>query len=82
MTWLLGLWGKTKVFAAASLVGVALVAAALLRARLDGKNAAEMKQTKARQRLQEKYDEVNRQNVDVDAAYDRLGKLSDDKGKR
>lgn len=82
MSWLLTLWGKTKFYALA--VGAALAAAfaAYWRIREDGKNAARLEQAKARDNLQEHYDEIDRQVIDPIDSYDRLRGLSNDKSGR
>jgi uncharacterized lipoprotein NlpE involved in copper resistance len=79
MTWLLTLWGKTKFYALA--IGAALAAAfaAYWRIREDGKNAARLEQQKARDHLQEHYDEIDRQNIDPAGSYDRLRGMQHDK---
>ena len=75
---LLGLWGRIQVYvlAAGAAAGIALAAYAKIRA--DAKKDAQIEQDRARQRLQEKYDAIDKKPVDVDAAYDRLDRMSDD----
>lgn len=82
MTLLFAVFDRVKLWAlgAAALVGVLL--AAYWRARADGKAAAAAEQAQARQRLQEKYDEIDRAPGDVGGAYDRLRRMSGDKGVR
>jgi len=82
MSFLIGLWGRVRfyVVAAGAAIGIALAAYAKIRA--DGKRDAELEQERARRRLQEKYDEIDKKPVDVDGAYDRLGRMSDDRGGR
>ncbi len=82
MTWILALWGKAKFYILAAAAFLAAIAAAWWRAREDGKNAIRLEQAKAREKLQEKYDEIDRAPADVDAAYERLGRMRDDKSRR
>lgn len=82
MTWLLALFGRAKIYLAAAVVAVGALAAAYFKARQDGKNAAEFKHAKERLKLQEKYDEIDRKNIDPDSAYERLGKLSERQDRR
>jgi len=79
---LVGLWGKAKFYALAAVGAVAALLAAYWRIRADGKAAAELEQAKARDALQEHYDEIDRQAVDPAASYDRLRRMSDDKSGR
>lgn len=79
MTWLLALFDRTKLYLLAALAAVGAIGAAWWRAREDGKNAVRLEQSQARDELRDVYDEIDRAPADVDAAYDRLGRLSDDK---
>lgn len=78
MTWLIALWGKTKFYALAAIAAVGALLVAYWRVREDGKNAVKLEQAQARDKLQEHYDEIDGQNVDPAASYDRLRGLSDD----
>lgn len=73
---LISLWAKVKLNAL--LIGGAIAAAVFgyWRIREDGKSAARVEQMQAREELQEKYDEVDRQNIDPAGSYDRLRGLS------
>lgn len=82
MTWLLTLFGRAKFYVLAAGAFLAAILAAWWRAREDGKNAVRVEQAAARQRLQEEYDEIDHAPADVDAAYERLGRMSDDKRRR
>lgn len=79
MTWILALPGKIKFYALAAAGVIAALVAGYWRARADGKAAAEAKSAAARQKLQEKYDEIDRQAVDPAGSYDRLRRMSDRK---
>ena len=79
MTWLLSILSKAKMWLLAVLAGIGAVIVVYFRARQDGRNSAELDRAKAREKLQEKYDAVDRKPADVDAAYDRLGRMSDDR---
>lgn len=78
MTWLFNLWGRAQVWL--GLAGAALLAigVAFLRGRAEGKKIIEAEQAKARDKLQEHYDEIDREAVDPARSYDRLRGLSDD----
>ncbi|KRA42082.1 hypothetical protein [Devosia sp. Root635] len=78
MTWLTAFFGKTKFYLLAAGAFIATIFAAYWRIREDGKNAARLEQAKARDNLQEHYDEIDRQAIDPDRSYDRLRGLSDD----
>ncbi|MBS7545697.1 hypothetical protein [Ancylobacter oerskovii] len=82
MTWLFALFDKTKLYLLAAVAAAGTVAAAWWRAREDGKNAVRLEQSQAREKLRDAYDEIDRSPGDVDGAYDRLGRLSDGKGRR
>jgi hypothetical protein len=82
MSLLLALWSKAKFYILAAAAFFAAIAAAWWRAREDGKNAIRLEQAKAREKLQEKYDEIDRAPADVDAAYERLGRMRDDQSRR
>ena len=78
MTWLVKLWGGAKFYLLAAVGVVAGIFVAYWRVREDGKNAIRVEQAKARDNLQEHYDEIDRQAVDPARSYDRLRGLSDD----
>lgn len=75
-------FSKAKLYVLAAGAFVAAAFAAYWRIREDGKNAARLEQSKARDHLQEHYDEIDRQAVDPAVSYDRLRSLSDDEGRR
>lgn len=78
MGWLTTFFGKTKLYLLAAGAFVAAIFAAYWRIREDGKNAARLEQAKARDNLQEHYDEIDRQAIDPAGSYDRLRGMSDD----
>lgn len=78
MTWLINLWGRAKFYALAAAGAIAAALVAYWRAREDGKNAIRAEQARARDHLQEHYDEIDRQAVDPARSYDRLRGLHDD----
>lgn len=82
MSWLLALFDKTKLYVLAALAVMGTLLAAWWRAREDGKNAVRAEQSQAREKLREAYDEIDRTPADVDAAYERLGRMRDDEGRR
>ena len=73
---------KLKTFAALCGAFFIAVGIAFLKGRADGEKIIEAEQQKRRDQLQEHYDEIDRQAVDPDRAYDRLRRLPDDKGGR
>jgi FtsZ-interacting cell division protein ZipA len=77
MSALLALFGRMRVWAVGVAAAAAVLLAALWRAREEGKAAAAAEQAKARQRLQERYDEIDETPGDVGGAYDRLRRMSD-----
>lgn len=79
MTWLLG---KAKFYGLAFLAGASVILAAVFKIKAAGRAEEQLKQSKSREYLQEKYDEVDRQSIDLIAAYERLDRLSDDKSVR
>lgn len=81
MTWLLVLWGKTKFYALAGLAALAALWAAYRNIRADGAAAERLKQAEEQRKLQEKYDEVDRQPVDPTGSYNRLRGLHKDRDK-
>ncbi|CAA0096330.1 Uncharacterised protein [Starkeya nomas] len=82
MSWLLALFDKTKLYVLAALAVMGTLLAAWWRVREDGKNAVRAEQSQAREKLREAYDEIDRTPADVDAAYERLGRMRDDEGRR
>jgi len=76
MTWVVKVLGGLKAYALVALAAVGVVFAALWRARETGKDAMRREQAAARDRLQEHYDEIERENIDPAGAYDRLRGLS------
>ena len=78
MTWLIKLWGGAKFYILAAVGAIVAVLAAYWRVREDGKNAIRVEQAKAKDALQEHYDEIDSQAVDPARSYDRLRGLSDD----
>lgn len=68
------------------MVYAAAVAAAVLigyfKARQDGKNSVRLEQAKAKEKLQDKYDAIDNQNIDPTGSYERLKRMSGDKGSR
>lgn len=79
MTWLLTLWGKTKFYALAVAGAVAALFVGYYRVRADGAATERAKQAEQQRKLQEKYDEVDRQPVDPAGSYERLRGLHDRK---
>jgi hypothetical protein len=75
MTWILALPGKIKFYALAFAGVIAALVAGYWRARADGKAAAKADQAAAREKLQEKYDEIDRQAVDPAGSYECLRRL-------
>lgn len=69
--------GKVKNFLIATALIFGVVFAALFRIRSAWKADAENDTLKAREKLQGKYDEIDRSVPDVDAAYDRLRRMRD-----
>ena len=78
MSWLLGIFSKAKLYLLAAGAFIAAAFAAYWRIREDGKNAARLEQAKARDNLQEHYDEIDRQAIDPADSYDRLRGMSND----
>lgn len=76
--WFIGLGVKFKV--AASFVGIALLAigVSFLKGRREGIRVMEAEQQRRRDKLQEHYDEIDRQPVDPDSSYQRLRRLRDE----
>jgi hypothetical protein len=81
MSWVFDLFGRAKLYLLAAGAFLAALFAAYWRIREDGKNAARLEQAKARDNLQEHYDEIDRQAVDPADSYDRLRGMSNDKGR-
>lgn len=77
MTWIVRALGGLKFYALAALAGAGAVFVALWKARQSGKDAMRREQADARDRLQEHYDEIERESVDPGRAYDRLRGMSD-----
>lgn len=78
----LSLWAKFKallVVAGGVIVAIGIV---FLKGRRAGIEHMEAEQAKARSKLQENYDEIDRQDIDPAGSYDRLRGLSDDKDRR
>jgi uncharacterized membrane-anchored protein YhcB (DUF1043 family) len=76
------LWTKIKaglVIAGAVIVAIGI---AFLKGRRAGVEHIEAEQQKRRDKLQEHYDEIDRQNIDPAGSYDRLRGLSNDKDRR
>jgi hypothetical protein len=67
---------KAKLYLLAAGAFIAAAFAAYWRIREDGKNAARLEQAKARDNLQEHYDEIDRQAIDPAGSYDRLRGMS------
>lgn len=82
MTWIVRALGGLKFYALAALAGAGALLMAVLRARRDGANAERLKQATARDKLQEHYDEIERESVDPVRSYDRLRGMSDGEGGR
>lgn len=78
MSKLLAFFGGIKFYVLAAAGAVAAIFVAYWRIRQDGKDAASLEQAQARDALQEHYDEIDGQNVDPAASYDRLRGLSND----
>lgn len=72
------LWGKIKAGLAIAGAVIFAIGVAFLRGRAEGKKIIEAEQAKARDKLQEHYDEIDREAVDPARSYDRLRGLSDD----
>lgn len=77
------LTGKIKLYAAiAGAVAVAILTA-FLRGRAEGSRSAAAKRREADAKIQERFDEIDRQRPDFDAAIDRLhGRVQHDRSKR
>lgn len=82
MSRVLAFFGGIKFHLLAAGAFIAAAFAAYWRIREDGKTAARLEQSKARDNLQEHYDEIDRQAIDPAGSYDRLRRMSDDKGGR
>lgn len=81
MSKVLAFFGGIKLYLLAAGAALAAAFAAYWRIREDGKNAARLEQAKARDNLQEHYDEIDRQAIDPDDSYDRLRGMQHDKGR-
>lgn len=82
MGWLLSLPGKLK----AGLAVAAAIAGALVVMFVKGRRAGiahmEAEQARKRDALQKEYDAIDSRPVDPRGAYDRLRRMSDNKGRR
>jgi hypothetical protein len=73
------LWGWRAALGAAIAL---LPLAGYFWGRKEGSQIEKARQSKARDILQEHYDEIDRQDIDPSGSYDRLRGLSDDKDRR
>jgi len=82
MSWLFSLWAKAKGWLALAGAVIAAVGIAFLRGRAEGKRILEAEQQRRRDKLQEHYDEIDREVIDPPRSYDRLRSLSDERDSR
>lgn len=68
---------KLKGYIVTAVAAAAFLAWGYWQAKVAGKRSAEAKQSKARDKLQEHYDEIDRSNIDPADSYKRLRRMSD-----